>query len=200
MKKNKYGIILFIVGIILLIILIFKLVLDFCFNGKEKELSYIDLYGYKLTNNDSKLFKSRFKDLESILNSDNINYEEYARIVSELFVIDIFSLDNKLSSTDIGGLQFLHPNLVDNFKENMGSNLYKNVYSNIDGNREQELPNVSEIIESKVENITYNYNDKDYDGYDVYVSFKYEVDLGYQDSINITLIKDNNKLFIVKGE
>ena len=166
----------------------------------SKKLISLDLYGYALVKSDTDLFKDTFKELEKVLNEDNINYSEYAKLASELFVIDVFSLSNKLTSTDIGGLEFVHKSLRENFKENLGNSLYKNVVSNIDGKRTQKLPEVSSIRAESVTEKKFTYNKTEYDAYLVSLSWDYKKDLGYQKKMNVTLIKDSGKLFIVKGE
>lgn len=173
------------------------------FAGPEeasKKLISLDLYGYTLVKSDTDLFKDTFKELEKVLNEDEINYSEYAKLASELFVIDVFSLSNKLTSTDIGGLEFVHKNLRENFKENLGNSLYKNVTSNVDGKRTQKLPEVSSIRVENVSEKKFTYNKTEYDAYLVSLAWEYKKDMGYQKKMNITLIKDNGKLFIVKGE
>ena len=82
----------------------------------------------------------------------------------------------------------------------MGSSLYKNVLSNIDGKRNQELPIVSKVNVDNVFKTKYTYNKEEYDAYLVTLSWEYEKDLGYQNSIKLTIINDNNILYIVKGE
>ena len=42
------------------------------------------------------------------LNECDLKEEEYAKVISQLFVTDLFTLDNKLTSNDIGGLQFIY--------------------------------------------------------------------------------------------
>ncbi len=167
---------------------------------KEKQLISLDLYGYTLVKGDTDLFKDTFKELEKVLNEETINYEEYAKLMSELFIIDVFSLNNKLTSTDIGGLEFLHKDLRENFKENLGNTLYKNVVSNLDGKRTQKLPEVSSIKVDDIKETKYKYNKTEYDGYIVTLSWEYKQDLGYEKKLKLTVIKDNGKLFIVKGE
>lgn len=112
----------------------------------------------------------------------------------------MYTLDNKLASTDIGGLEFLHKYLKDNFKENMGSTLYNFVESNIDGKRTQELPIVKDVNVSDVFETKYTYNKTEYDAYIVSTDITYEKELGYPKSMKLTIIKDNNILYIVKGE
>lgn len=201
-KKDKKIIILFIiVGILLFGFLGVKIYFDF-FNDNttKKEIDSIDFYGYKLTNGDTDLYKNTFKSLNEVLSAKTIDYKEYAKLISELFVIDLYSLDNKVASTDIGGTEFLHKDLVDNFKENMGASLYKFVESNLDGKRTQKLPLVKSVTVGDVFETKYTYNKKEYDAYIVSLTWDYESDLGYQTSAKITLINDSDILYIVKGE
>ena len=166
----------------------------------EKKLLSLDLYGYSLRERDSELFKTNFKELEKALNENPINYSTYAELASKLFVIDLFTLDNKLTSTDIGGLEYIHKDLKENFKENMGATLYKNVVSNLDGKRTQKLPIVTSITSEDPVTTSYKYNGKEYEAFTVNLNWEYKEDLGYETKLKVTLIKDSDKLYIVKGE
>lgn len=203
MKKNKGRgviVIFIIVGIILFGYLGYRVKNDFFKGSERKKLDSIELYGYTLSKNDTEIYKTYFKELSKVLNEKTIDYTEYAKLISKLFVIDLYTLDNKLVSTDIGGLEFLHKDLKDNFKENMGSTLYNFVESNIDGKRTQELPIVKDVNVSDVFETKYTYNKTEYDAYIVSTDITYEKDLGYPKSMKLTIIKDNNILYIVKGE
>lgn len=204
-RKNKSDVltivVFVIIGVILFGFLGYRVYNDF-FNKPDakKELDSIGLYGYSLHDRDSKAYQDTFKELSKTLNADNIDYKNYATLASKLFIMDLFTLDNKLGSTDIGGLQFIHKDLKENFKENMGNTIYKYVEINIDGKRTQQLPTVKDVNISDVFETKYKYNNKDYDAYIVSASWDYEKDLGYQNSMKITFIKDKNILYIVKGE
>lgn len=203
MKKNKGRgviVIFIIVGIILFGYLGYRVKNDFFKGSERKKLDSIELYGYTLSKNDTEIYKTYFKELSKVLNEKTIDYTEYAKLISKLFVIDLYTLDNKLASTDIGGLEFLHKDLKDNFKENMGSTLYNFVESNIDGKRTQELPIVKDVNVSDVFETKYTYNKTEYDAYIVSTDITYEKDLGYPKSMKLTIVKDNNILYIVKGE
>ncbi len=165
-----------------------------------RELRSLKLYGYTLKGNDTKLFSTNFKELERVLNEDTIDYSKYAELMSKMFIIDVYTLNNKLTSTDIGGLEFLHHDLRENFKENMGLTLYKNIESNLNGDRTQKLPEVSEVTVNSIEEKKYKYKDEEYDAYVVSLSWQYVEDLGYQKSLKLTIIKDDGKLYIMKGE
>ncbi len=169
-------------------------------DNTKKELRSLELYGYKLSDTDTELFSNTFKELEIVLNEDTIDYSKYAELLSKLFIIDVYTLNNKLTSTDIGGLDFLHKDLKENFKDNLGATLYKNVENNLDGNRTQKLPEVIAINTNEIKETKYIYNNEEYEGYIVSLSWEYVEDLGYEKSAKITLIKDNGKLYIVKGE
>lgn len=204
-KKNKSDaltIIVFVmIGVLLFGFLGYRVYNDF-FNKPDakKELESIGLYGYSLHDRDSNAYKDTFKELSKALSTNNIDYKNYATLASKLFIMDLFTLNNKLGSTDIGGLQFIHKDLKENFKENMGDTIYKYVEINVDGKRTQELPVVKEVTVSNVLETKYTYNNKDYPAYVVTTNWEYEKDLGYQKSMKITFIKDKNILYIVKGE
>ena len=202
-KQDIRNIILFVlIGIIIFGIVGYKVYKDFFTSNsvEEKKIMSLDLYGYTLGENDTKLYKDNFKALEGILNEKPIKYEEYAKTMSKLFVIDVFTLTNKVSSTDIGGLEFVYKDLKENFKENMGATLYRNVEINIDGKRKQTLPEVTSVEAIDIKDNKYTYDKKEYEGYVVTLKWEYKQDLGYQSTIRLTLIKDDNKLYIVRGE
>lgn len=204
-RKNKSDTLIIIVfvmiGVLLFGFLGYRVYNDF-FNKPDakKEIESIGLYGYSLHDRDSSAYKDTFKELNKALSTNNIDYKNYATLASKLFIMDLFTLDNKLGSTDIGGLQFIHKDLKENFKENMGDTIYKYVEINVDGKRTQELPVVKEVTVSNVLETKYTYNNKDYPAYVVTANWEYEKDLGYQKSMKITFIKDKNILYIVKGE
>lgn len=201
-KSDTLTIIVFVmIGVLLFGFLGYRVYNDF-FNKPDakKEIESIGLYGYSLHDRDSRAYKDTFKELNKALSTNNIDYKNYATLASKLFIMDLFTLDNKLGSTDIGGLQFIHKDLKENFKENMGDTIYKFVEINVDGKRTQELPVVKEVTVSNVFETKYTYNNKDYPAYVVTANWEYEKDLGYQKSMKITFIKDKNILYIVKGE
>lgn len=199
-KINKVIVIFIIVGIVLFGFLGYKVKNDFFKGSVHKKVDSIEFYGYTLSKNDTDIYKSNFKELSKVLNEKEINYTDYAKLISKLFIIDLYTLDNKLASTDIGGLEFLHKDLKENFKENMGSTLYNFVESNIDGKRTQELPIVKDVIVDDVFETKYTYNKTEYNAYIVSTTISYEKDLGYPKSMKLTIINDNNILYIVKGE
>ena len=201
-KQDRRIIALFIlIGIMLLSIVGFKAYNDFIKDASPtKKLITLDLYGYSLKERDTSIFKSNFKDLEKALNENPINYQEYAKLVSKLFIIDVFTLNNKVTGTDIGGLDYVYKGLRENFKENMGNTLYKNVKSNLDGKRKQNLPEVATIDVTDVFETKYTYKKTEYPAYLVTLKWTYTKENSYQKSIKLTLINDKDILYVVKGE
>ncbi len=204
MKKKtdiKILIILTLIGLVLFGFLGYKVYNDFFVDKSvHKQIDSIGFYGYTLSESDTEVYKTNFKELTKVLNEKPINYTEYAKLISKLFIIDLYTLNNKLGSTDIGGLEFIHKDLRENFKENMGASLYKFMENNLNGDRTQELPVVKEVNIEDVTETKYKYKDVEYEAYLVTTKWTYEKDMGYQTSMKLTLIKDSDILYIVKGE
>ena len=206
LNKNKLFYFVMISLILVVIIVIgVKFTLEFLVKDDKnvvtkKELDSLELYGYTLDDYDSDLYKEYFNDLKSTLNNKEVNYEDYAKEIVKLFVSDFYTLDNKLTSSDIGGVEFIPSDMVENFKMHAGDTMYNHVKTNIYGDRVQELPIVKSVEVTNIENITYTYKDKEYSAYKVSTRWEYKEDLGYKNNEIFTLIKDNNKLYIVVGE
>lgn len=206
LNKNKLFYFVMISLILVVIIVIgLKFTLEFLVKDDKnvvtkKELDSLELYGYTLDDYDSDLYKEYFNDLKNTLNSKEVNYEDYAKEIVKLFVSDFYTLDNKLTSSDIGGVEFIPSDMVENFKMHAGDTMYNHVKTNIYGDRVQKLPIVKSVEVTNIENITYTYKDKEYSAYKVSARWEYQEDLGYKNNEIFTLIKDNNKLYIVVGE
>lgn len=164
-----------------------------------EEKDKIGNYGYYLKDRDTEVFITEFELLKEELNKDTIDYEKYAESVVKLFIIDFYSLNNKYTSTDIGGLDYIHPDLLENFKLNAGRTMYKGVKSNLNGDRTQKLPLVTSVTISSITETTYTYNDVKYDAYRISATWTYEEALGYETSGKYVVIKDEDILYIVSG-
>lgn len=193
-----------VICIILIIVIILGVIAYMALPKKEEEpqvkvIRNIKEYDYSLNDNETELYKEEFDNLYNILDSDEVNYDEYAKCVAKLFIIDFYTLDNKLSKNDIGGSDFIKPVMRDNFIEEARSKFYK--YLEVKSkNRTQKLPVVSEITEVLVENTTFTYSDKtvDENAYKVTISWDYKEDLGYEKETKMILVKENKKLYIVE--
>ena len=204
-KKNKLVLIILSTLVILTNVVI-KLSLTTKKDNKEqdvkevKKVDVIDKYGYYLEEDATDYYKSLYKELKDITNKDEVDYEEYAKIVAKLFVTDVFTLDNKVTSSDIGGLQFIYPDFREDFIKINQTGLYSNVLSNIYNDRVQDLPIVNEVNIDLVKETTFNYNNKEYKGYLVEVNISYEKDLSYPTTYKLTIIKEDKYLYVATGE
>lgn len=204
MKKDKLKRIMLLTLFILLIILV--LVIYFKFFKKEqkeiKENKVVDTiknYDYHLKEEDSKLTSTLFNELDKVLSDEEINEEEYAKLISQLFVIDFYTLNNKLSNTDIGGIQYIHPDIKDNFIIKAENTVYKYVKSNIYGNRTQELPIITNTIIEDIKVTDYTSKTyKDNNSYQVKIKVEYQKDLKYPTEIELKLIHKDKKLYIIE--
>ena len=204
-KKNKLVLIILSTLVILTIVVIILSLTTKKDNQEQdvkeaKKVDVIDKYGYYLEEDATDYYKSLYKELKDITNKDEVDYEEYAKIVAKLFVTDVFTLDNKVTSSDIGGLQFIYPDFREDFIKINQTGLYSNVLSNIYNDRVQELPIVNEVNIDLVKETTFNYNNKEYKGYLVEVNISYEKDLSYPTTYKLTIIKEDKYLYVAKGE
>lgn len=200
--KKKYKVILIII-IILIVLLAASLVAVKLLSKSDnkdavKVVDSIDEFGYTLDDRDTELMKNTYNELKNVLSADEINYEEYAKKLAELFVIDLFTMDNKVNRYDVGSTEYVYPDNVDNFKTNVEDTIYKSMENNSDGKRRQDLPEVSSITNSSVEGSTFLFGEDEYDSYVVSITWDYVDDLGYDDNATITLIELDNKLYVVE--
>lgn len=168
-------------------------------DNKIEVVSNIDDYDYVLESNQTKIFKKYFKDLKKELDDAKIDEENYAKLVTKLFLIDFYTLSNKITNQDIGGVQFIHSSFQDNFKLKAGDTIYKYVKSNIYGNRNQDLPTVKDVEIESMEQVSFTYQETtDKSAYQVNAKITYKKDLGYDTSKTIVLVHEEEKLVIVE--
>jgi len=160
----------------------------------------ISEYGYTLDDRDSKLMKEEFKVLKNILSTSNLDYEEYARSLAKLYIIDLYTISNKVNIYDIPCLEYLLEESHDSFKDNIKNTLYLYLQDNTDTKRNQELPSVKSIKVDDLKLGKYVIDKKDFDSYEVTLSWEYEMELGYDKKALITIIKNDKKLYVVKSE
>jgi hypothetical protein len=176
----------------------------FFYNSRVKlqvvtTVAEIDNYQYKMESNTTRIYKKYFKELEHELEDNKMDEENYASLVSKLFVIDYYTLNNKITNKNIGGVQFIHSNLRSSFIEKASNTMYKYIKSNLYGNRKQKLPEVNDVEIKSIKQINYkNNNYQDKSGYQVEVNINYVTDYDYPKEVTLTLIHEENKLVIVE--
>ena len=173
-----------------------------------KVIDEIKNFNYVVNEKDTKLFKSTFKELKSILNAKEVDNKKYAETVSKLFIIDFFNLNNKSSKNDVGGVQFVYSSYKSDFIDYARDGMYKQVPNSIDNKRNQNLPEVKSVKVTGVEEVVPSsvFEHKDFEGvteanaYEITLTWEYKNDSGFQDKATLTVVKDGDKLSIAKME
>lgn len=204
LKKKPIIIILFLLLIVIASCLFVLLSKDD--NKKEtkekvvKTVESIKEYDYELKENETKYYKSLFKELKKVLDEENVDEEKYAELISQLFVADFYNLDNKVSKSDIGGTQFVYKDYQDDFENFAKDSMYKHVESNVYGERKQNLPVVNKVFVT-LSKTTFKYGDKtDENAYLASFEIEYKENLDYQTKGKLTLIHGDKKLEIAALE
>jgi hypothetical protein len=203
--KRKPKIILFLVLIIILIIggvISYRAYVEKNSVKENKVVSKIPKYGYELKSNKSAAYKKLFQQLKDVLSEDKVNEKKYLKLISKMFILDFYSLADHNAKTDVGGVDFVHPDALDNFVVNAEDTLYKYVESNIYGQRDQDLPEVDKISIGKVEKTEFTYGDvTDSEAYTIKLNWTYKdekVAKGYQNEAVLTFVHDDIKLVLVE--
>ena len=159
-------------------------------------------YGYTLKSTRNDRYKEMFQELQDILSKENVDEKAYLEQISKMFIMDFYTLDDKLANTDVGGIDFVHTNAKTNFLEKSEDTVYKYVENDIYGNRDQKLPEVTEVTVDNIENIEYTIGTdfSDDSAYKVEVSIKYKEDMDYPTKATLTFVHEDNKLSLVEVE
>jgi hypothetical protein len=204
--KDKKRLIILTVVIILTLIVCGIIIFDYMKDDNNKPntpevqvTNNIDEYGYVLVDTDTEYYKEIFEKLKVALDKEEVDEDLYATLLSQLFVTDFYTLSNKLSSSDIGGLDFVVSTVKDNFAAKAKDTMYKRVKTNLYGDRDQELPTVTKVSVDNIITNTYSYGDnKDTEAYSVKCSVTYDKELGYPTTVKLTLVHTDNKLEVAK--
>lgn len=168
---------------------------------ETKVVNEIKEYGYKLKENKPEKYKKMFEELKTILSEEEVDEEKYAQKISEMFIYDFYSLKDKTAKTDIGGVDFVYNEILENFLQNAQDTYYKYIENNIYNNRKQSLPVVNNIEIENVETKNYSYGDKeDEKAYYVKATWDYtdEAFSDYQKEAELVFIHDGIKLSLVE--
>lgn len=155
-------------------------------------------FEYICLENDSDIYKKEFKELKINLESDAIDYRKYAESVSKLFIIDLYTLNNKKNMYDVGGTEFVYPDALENYKLNVENTLYKYMEDINNGKREQILPEVSNVETVDLQESEYVINEEKFGAYKLKLNIVYVSDLGYDKDTEVVLIKKDKYLYVVE--
>jgi len=207
-KKKKKGKIIFILILIIILIVGGFIIYDKFASDKPTKVKTVDEipeYEYKLKSNKPKEYVKMFQELKDILSKDEVNYDDYASKISEMFIYDFYSLDYKKVKTDVGGVDFVHPSILENFITNAEKNYYKYIENDIYGNRKQDLPRVDKVKIESVEKTSFTYKENkkkvtDEEAFTVKASWTYTSTKfsEYQSTTTITIVHKDKKLYLVE--
>lgn len=205
MKLKKGVKRILIIGLVLLIagisLLIYSKVTEKPTVKKTTVVNEIKEYGYTLKSNKSKTYKDMFYELQKILDKEEVDEEAYVSKIAQMFILDFYSLSDKLANTDVGGIDFVHTAAKDNFLVKAEDTIYKYVQNNIYGNREQDLPTVKEVSVESVESVEFTAGDHtDENSYQVTLKWTYTKENDYQNEATLLFIHEDNKLSLVEME
>ena len=195
-------------GFVIILILILAILAAYVFShfiykptkreGFSKVVDKISGYNYTLDERDSKLMRENFNELKKVLKSKEINYEEYAKLLSKMYIIDLYDINNKVNKYDVPCLEYIYKDEHDKFKKMIREEFYSQLVDNSDEDRKQELPIVKSVDVTSIEKNSVNVKGVEKDGYIINLSWKYEKDLGYDKKAEIKLVIDDNKIYVVK--
>ena len=204
-RKLKVNLILIIIVIILVGIMAYCIrdIYHELKSDGESSVEVLDTikgYDYELNENDSAYFKKLFFKLKDVLESETLDEESYASLLSQLFITDFYSLDSAISKNDVGGIQFVYSDYQADFINKAKTSIYMYVENDIYGKREQELPLVTDVEITSIEQDSYEFDNdiSDEKAYVVTVSINYEKDLGYPTECTLVLIHNDGKLQVAQ--
>lgn len=165
---------------------------------KIVEVDSIEKYGYVLEDRDTELYKTLFKELQGILNADEVDKEKYASTIAKMYIVDLYTIENKINKYDIGSLDFIHPLAKENFELKVQDTLYKYVEDNTYGKRTQSLPKVSDIKVADLKKETIDVGEKKEEAFVFNLNWDYENGEGYDKSATVYVVDYENKMVVVK--
>ena len=149
------------------------------------EYDSIEKYGYKIYDNATQYYKDEFAKLK-----DMEDEEEIASQVAKLFAIDLLSIDYKINKYEVTSMQYYYSDKQEMFRQKVLDNFYNFVVDNSYDDRKQELPSVKEVKVLKTSKDKYQLDKQKVESYVVLLSVDYVKNLGYDDEVSITLVKD----------
>lgn len=198
-KINYKNVFILIVVLAIIIATIVFLTKDKVEIVEVKPSDNFSTYNYIEENDKTEYYNELFEMLKIELNNTEVNNNLYVSIVSQLFLTDFFSLDDKTSKNDIGGTQFVYAEFQTDFEYYAKESIYKNLENIIFNERTQDLPVVNNVEVVSIQTSSYTFNEIEYsNSYSVDLKISYEEDLDYQTLASLVLINNNGKYEIVK--
>lgn len=199
--KNKKALLIFIIVLVVVISIAlfwyFKIYKKSSDSKTIKPLETIEEFNYELEARDTELYKREYYVLKDLLSKSEIDYTEYAKQVAKLYIIDLYTINNKENLYDVGSLEFVYPSIRDNFELKVKDTIYKYV-ENDSENRNQVLPEVSNVQIGEVKEDSIVFQEKTFSSYDIQISWDYVEDLGYDKNTELILVRDDKNVYVLE--
>ena len=160
--------------------------------NSTKVADTIEKYGYTLNDNVTEYYKKEFDELKKIDNDKDV-----ATQVAKLFVIDLYSINYKINKYEITSMQYFYSDKREMHRQKVLDTIYKYVEDNSYDDRNQELPEVKEVIVKEEKEDKYKMGEEKKDAYVVTLGISYVKDMGYDKLAEVTLVKDGNNFSVV---
>lgn len=202
-RKRTLRNILLVLAIIVVLAIITLVVYNAFFKKEVKTkveikiLDSLDDYGYTLSDNDTALFKTEFENMKKNLNSDDFNEDEYVKSISKMFVIDLYTLNNKVNKYDIGGLEYYYSDKRTMYETKVMDTLYSTLIDNTYGDRKQQLPEVNGVEVVSLEKVTYKLGETKNECNLAKLNWTYVKDMGYDNKGSVVLCKEGIRWSVV---
>ena len=200
--RKRYKIVLIVISVLLVGVISLGVLRIFFDNGEEDReeanvsniISNITDYGYTLDDRDTEYMKETFHELEDILGATEVDYTLYANTLAKLFVIDFYTLDNKINKYDVGSLEYILSSSVDMFRQKALDTIYRDIIDNTYRDRIQDLPEITNVTILNTEDVTFTLNGEEVNAIKVTMNYEYKEDLGYDTEGTIYFVRNANKL------
>ena len=93
---------------------------------------------------------------------------------------------------------FVYPDALEKYKIAVEESIYKTVENNSDGKRKQDLPIVSEVNVEDGTKSTFKIGEEEKESLEFKATWSYEEDYGYDKAAKVTLVKVDDKFFVVE--
>lgn len=202
MSKKKRFTSLFTLAMMILILCIggFQV---FKANQNQKKIGNVGVEGqtnsYTIRSNASAYQKELYQDLiDAIENGDD---GKIPGLIAQNFIADFFTWTNKVRLNDVGGLQFVHPDIVNNVSHAAQDGIYNDMYTYLSEGKIQNTLQVKNT-EIEVSEDVFEIEEKPVDAYIVSIKWEYEEAAAlntsvYQNKALITLVQDEDGLYSI---
>lgn len=141
--------------------------------------------------------KDTFKELEEILSKEEVDQNDYASVLAKLFVIDFYTLTNKINKYDVGSLEYILSSKVDSFRMKAMDTIYRDIIDNTYRDRVQQLPEITNVEVLDVVDTTFELDEEEVKAIQVTMTYDYKEDLGYDTEGTIYFVTNAQKLEVV---